>query len=73
MSNNYIESYLPQICCQSLWYSRTGLGSFAQRNLGYVEPYLIAPMVIAIGSDKDENIANYQFLFISVGSIRLNF
>ena len=33
----------------------------------------LAPMVIAIGSDKDENIANYQFLFISVGSIRLNF
>ena len=72
MSNNYIESYLPQICCQSLWYSRTGLGSFAQRNLSYVEPYLTAPMAIVVGTNGDENIANDRFLFISVGSIELN-
>ena len=71
MSNNYIESYLPQICCQSLWYSRTGFGSFAQRNLGYVEPYLAAPLVLATGTAVDESITNGWFLFISVGSITL--
>lgn len=71
MSHNYIESYLPQICCQSLWYSGTSFGSFAQRNLGYVEPYLATPLVLAVDTVDDESIANGWFLFISVGSITL--